>query len=79
MGPVDFSDIWSALGGWIPSVLPITPTLSDDFMQKLSLCASYVSYFYPVHDFLVFFSALLKAIAGFYAVMAILRALKLIK
>lgn len=75
---MDFSDAWNSFAGKLAEILPRSPTVDSEALQTLSQYASYINYFFPVGKFLAFVTAVLLCVAGYYAVMVILRWIKAI-
>lgn len=76
---VDFASMWASVVGVLVDLLPRSPTIDSDAMAALAQYAGYINYFFPVGDFLRFSSALLVAAGVYYAVMVILRLVKVIR
>lgn len=75
---MDFSQFWSSFAGKVVDLLPTSPTIDSAALQTLATYSGYINYFIPVGQYLTFLSALLVAVAAYYAVMVILRWIKLI-
>lgn len=73
-----FIRAWQSFASVILSLLPQTPTISSETLETIRTYAGYINYFIPVGNYLVFLSALLLAIMGYYIAMPILRLMKLI-
>lgn len=75
---MDFSQFWNSFAGTIVNLLPTSPTVDNVALETLATYSGYINYFIPVGQYLTFLSALLVAVAAYYAVMVILRWIKLI-
>lgn len=75
---MDFQQFWNSFAGTITSLLPASPTIDNAALEVLATYSGYINYFVPVGAYLTFLSALLVAVAAYYAAMVILRWTKLI-
>ena len=74
-----FSSFWNSFASKILGILPKSPLVDNAALEALRTYAGYINYFIPVGPYLTFLSALLACVAGYYAVMVILRFMRLIK
>lgn len=73
-----FLRAWQTFAGTLTQILPASPTMDSEVLATIAEYAGYINYFIPVGQYLIFLSALLIAIMGYYAIMPILRLMKLI-
>lgn len=73
-----FLNAWDSFANGILSALPDSPTIDNAALEALSRYAGYINYFLPVGAYMTFLLALLGAVGSYYAVVVILRWLKLV-
>ena len=75
---MDFSKMWDSFAGKLAEILPRSPTVDSEALETVSRYAAYINYLFPVGKFLAFVMVVLSCVAGYYAVMVILRWIKAI-
>lgn len=74
-----FMRFWTSFAGSLLELLPPSPTVNNAALEAFRTYVGYINYFVPIGPYLMFLSGLLGALAGYNAVLPILRNLKLIK
>lgn len=73
-----FNQFWNSFSSVLADIFPQSPVLGSDFLTVIREYAGYINYFVPVGAFLTFVSVVLAALAVYYAVLPILRLIKVI-
>lgn len=73
-----FNQLWNSFSGVLADILPQSPVLGSEALETIREYAGYINYFVPVGAFLIFVSAVLAALVVYYAVLPILRLIKVI-
>lgn len=74
-----FQSFWNSFAGLIVGFLPRSPVPDSSALEALRTYAGYINYFIPVGAYLTFLSGLLACVVLYYAVVPILRNMKVIK